>query len=102
MAVCDAGKTFAEYLTDFEFIQALTCQYADPVGFTVTGMIVMAGLSLAIYIRTDSLMIPFALVLVSGGGLLSLVASPLIGFATILVIGVGAATLTWLYTDFSG
>lgn len=99
--VCDPTIGFAEYLQDFEFIKAMTCTYANAAGFLVTGLLVYGGISLAIYIRTDSLVIPFVLLLTTGGAVMAQIASVGTAVATIVLLTVGAGVMTYVYLAFS-
>jgi hypothetical protein len=99
--MCSAGLKGYEYLTDFEFIKAFTCTFADSMGLLVFGMLVYGGVSLSIYIRTGSAMIPLVLLLLTGGVVMSQVAAPVVGVATILLLVMGAGILTILYRRYS-
>lgn len=100
-SVCDAGTAGYEYLTNFEFIKAFTCTYANAAGFLVVGLLVYGGISLSIYIRTNSVVIPFVLLLLTGGAVMTQVASVATGLATVLLLTVGAGLITYLYVQYS-
>jgi len=99
--MCEAGKDFGDYITNFEFIKAPTCTFADPVGFLVVGLIVYAGISLSIYIRTGSVLIPTVLILLTGGVVMTQLAAPATAVAGILILTVGAGVFTYLYYRYS-
>lgn len=99
--VCDPAIGFGEYLADFQFIKAMTCTYANAAGFLVTGLLVYGGISLGIYIRTGSVLIPFVLVLTTGGAVLAQIASVGVTIATIILLTVGAGVMTYVYLAFS-
>lgn len=101
MAVCDGTTTGVEYLTDFEFIKAVTCTYADPMGLLVFGLIVYAAIALSIYIRTDSITIPVVLLFLVGGAVTPQLAGPAAAVATVGVLVTGAAALTLVYVKLS-
>ncbi len=97
MAVCSASTTGFEYLLQFEFIKAVTCTYANAAGLLVTGLLVYGSISLSIYIRTGSVIIPFVLLLLTGGAVMSQVAGVATAVATLVLLATGAGTLTYLY-----
>lgn len=100
-ALCDPAMGGTDYLLNFEFIKAISCTYANAAGLLVTGLMVYGAISLAIYIRTDSVTIPAVLVLLTGGAVLSQVAAPAMAVATVLVLTTGAGTITILYYRYS-
>ena len=100
-AMCDASQSFADYLTNWEFVKAFTCQYANTTGFVVLGLIVYGAISSSIYIRTGSFIIPFGLLLMAGGAALSQMASVAIPVAVLLILVVPAAVMAYLYAQYS-
>jgi len=99
--VCDPNVSGFAYLLDFEFIKAFSCTYANAAGFLTTGLLVYGAISMAIYIRTNSVMIPFVLLLLTGGAVMTQVASVAVGIATILLLVTGAGVITYLYTQYT-
>lgn len=93
-------KSFAEYMLDWEFVEAFTCQYADTTGFLVLGLLVWGAISSAIYIRTDSFIIPFGLLLMTGGAVLSQMAQVAVPIAVMLVLVIPAAVTAYLYWQY--
>lgn len=98
---CSADKSGPEYLTDFQFIEAVTCTYADPVGMLVLGMVVYSAIGLSIYIRTGSAIIPTILLFLTGGAVMAQVAAPFTAAATILVLVAGGGVVAYLYHRYS-
>lgn len=99
--VCEAGLSGVEYLMDFEFLQAVTCTYADAAGLAVVGTMVLGGIAASIYIRTGSLLIPFGLVLMTGGATMTFVAGPLLGLVTVMLLLLASGIVTILYNEYS-
>lgn len=99
--MCSAGMKGYEYLTQFEFIKAFACTFANSMGLYVFGTLVYGGIAISIYIRTGSAMIPLVLLLLTGGVVMSQVAAPAVGVATILLLVMGAGVLTILYREYS-
>lgn len=97
MMVCDPNTSEIAYLLNFEFIKAFSCTYFNSAGMLVTGLLVYGGISLSIYIRTDSVLIPTVLMLITGGAVLSQVAAPAIRVAGLLLVTVGAGAVAYLY-----
>ena len=95
--VCDPNTSEIAYLLNFEFIKAFSCTYFNSAGMLVTGLLVYGGISLSIYIRTDSVLIPTVLLLITGGAVLSQVAAPAVRVAGLLLVTVGAGAVAFLY-----
>lgn len=94
-------KTGPEYLTDFEFIKAFTCTYVADLGFLTVGLIVWAAVSLAIYTRQGSAIIPVVLLFMFGGVVSSQIAGVGNPFVVLLVVLVPAGTFAYLYYRYS-
>jgi hypothetical protein len=99
--VCAGDKTFADYMGDFAFIKAISCQYAVGGSLLVAGGLVVGGVVSSIYIRTGSPVIPGILILLTGGAVLEVSPAPVIGLATLLVLLLGAGVITLGYRAFS-
>lgn len=99
--ICDASKDFGDYITNFEFIKAPTCTYANETGWLVMGLLVYGGISLSIYIRTDSMVIPTVLLLVVGGAVMAQVAAIGAPFAVLLLVGIPAGVIALAYYIYS-
>ena len=99
--MCDANKDFAEYLLDWEFVEAISCQYAGVIGFPVFAMLVWAAVGGAIYIRTDSFLIPFGLLLFTGGAVISQMASLALLPAVLITLFIPALAITALYVRYN-
>jgi len=99
--ICDSSKTFADYLTAFEFIKAPVCTYADPLGWLVMGLLVYGSVVMSIYIRTNSLIIPTVLVLLLGEVVLVQVAAVANPFVILLLTGVPAGLVAIAYYLYS-
>lgn len=91
------GGAGHELITEFEFIRAFTCTYADVVGLLVLGMIVYGAVSLSIYIRTGSVIIPLVLLMTTGGATVAAMSPPAVTAATLLVLFGGGGAIAYLY-----
>lgn len=100
-AMCDASKSFADYLTAYEFVKAFTCQYANTTGFVVLGLVVYTAISSSIYIRTGSFIIPLGLLMMLGGAALTQMASVALPVAVLLILVVPAGVMAFLYARYS-
>lgn len=101
LQMCDPNKNFVDRLTDFQFWEALTCQYADPIGFYVLGVLVYSGVALPIYIRTGSIGIPAVLLLIVGGLVLPQVAGIASGYVLIVTVLAIGGSITYLIYRFA-
>lgn len=99
--MCDPAISGPEYLLEWEFMKAVTCTYANVAGYLVTGLLVYGAVAISIYVRTGSVVIPFVLVLTTGGAVMSVVAPPATAIATVLILCVGAGAITVLYHRYS-
>lgn len=98
--MCDPSKDFADYMLNWEFVEAFTCQYADTTGFLVLGLLVWGAVSSAIYIRTNSFIIPFGLLLMTGGAVLSQMAQVAVPVAVLMVLVIPSAVTAYLYWQY--
>jgi len=101
LQLCSADKSGTEYLTDFEFVEAITCTYADSAGLLVTGLMVYGGMMIAIYATTDDIRIPGVLILLTGGAILPQIAAPGLTIAALVLLLVIAGVVTILYYRYS-
>lgn len=99
--MCDPTISGIDYLLNFEFLNAFACTYANVAGLLVVGLLVYGAISLSIYIRTGSVVIPFVLLLTTGGATLTQIATPGIAAATVVVLCTGAGAITFLYYRYS-
>lgn len=97
---CDPTKGFMEHMLDFEFWAAIGCQYAEPVGFYVFGLIVYTGVALPIYIRTNSITVPAVLLLIIGGVVMPQIAGVATPIARFLIVMSFAGSFVLLYYKF--
>lgn len=97
LQMCPSGQTAAEAFKQFEFVQAILCEYTAPAGLLPVGMIVFGAVAASIYVRTGSPIIPFGLLLLTGGVVMSTVSGVAVGFATILVLLVGGGVFAYAY-----
>lgn len=90
---CPDAANVSNTLSESRFLDAAVCPYSQRLTMPIFAAFVMVGIvNLPIYIKQDSVMIPFVLTLVVGGVVLSTVASILQGIAVTLLlftIGIG-------------
>lgn len=99
--VCDPTIDPSTYLSNFEFIKAFTCVYANSMGFLALGLLVYGAISARIYIQTGSAMIPVVLLLLTGGAVMTQVAAIGTTIAAVLFLTVGAGIITYVYWRYS-
>jgi hypothetical protein len=88
---CPSGSRFTGFFDAMsggamDLWNATFCTYAAPAGELTVGLLFYAAVSLAIFIRTGSPMIPFALVMLLGGTILAQMVGIVSTFAAILVL----------------
>lgn len=98
---CPTGVSGMGHLRNFAFLKAVVCTYASVAGILVTGLFVYGAVSLSLYIRTGSVVIPAVLLLLTGGAILPFVASPGVGIAAVLLLTVGGGAFAVLYYSYS-
>jgi len=75
-------------VSNYEFVDAFTCTFANATaGLAMLGTLVWFTIVTMSYIRTDSFAMPMVLTLLFGGAALSQVVAPVLGFASVLVLG---------------
>ena len=90
-----------QHLLDFEFWSAFTCPYANSVGFLTLGLIVYGAVAIPSYLVTNSIIIPFVLLLIIGPVVMAQVASPAVAIATVVLLVGGAGSMVMLYRQYS-
>lgn len=101
LQMCESGMTFADYLHQFDFVPAVVCSYSNRLTLPLLAMMVYAGVAVPIYLRTDSILIPFVLLLLTGGATVGQMAGPAAGLAAVVLLLVGSGTFTYLYYEYS-
>lgn len=96
MACTDWDGVYLDALKDGAFQDAILCPYQDNMGGVVFALFVYGAIGTAIYVRTDSIIIPFVLVLLTGGIVMTEVASIAVGLVItmlLFVVGIGPILL---------
>lgn len=101
LQLCAAEKSGVEYLTDFEFVESITCTYADAASLLIVGLLVWGSITLALYLTTGDVRIPVVLLLLTGGAIVPQVASPGVTIAVVGLLLTVAAMVTVLYYRYS-
>ena len=97
LQLCNPDKSGLDYLLEFEFIEAVTCTYAGPVGFGLVALVVYTAVAGSIYIRTDSLIIPLGILMMAGGAILTQMAPIATQYAVLLLLLLPAGIISYLY-----
>lgn len=101
VGICPGG-TLESYLFEFEFVKAFFCPAAESVGGPeVLFTFIFGAIGLSIFVRTGSAALPAILVLLTGGAVLSTLAAPALGMATLLILVIGAGSITYAYWRFA-
>lgn len=98
---CERGADMTAYLTNFEFVDAIVCQFVDPLGLLVVGLLIYGALAISFFIRTGSPMIPFALALLTGGAISGHIAGPGVAFAMIVMLTIIGGIPVYLYFSYA-
>ncbi|MFW5918080.1 MAG: hypothetical protein ACOCR0_01225 [Haloferacaceae archaeon] len=73
-----------------DFVEAVACPFVDAGGELLLGLLLFAGLGLAIAVYTESVTVPAVLMLLLGGLIISFIPGPMSNVAImVLVILVG-------------
>lgn len=86
---CPSGPRYTgalEAMKGFHLWEAAFCTYAVPAGELVVGLLFYGAVSLAIFIRTGSPIIPLILILILGGTILAQMVSIVSSFAAVLIL----------------
>jgi hypothetical protein len=87
---CPDGSRYNDALNaldnGFDIWEAAFCTYAVPAGELVVGLLFYGAVSLGIFVRTGSAMIPFILVLILGGTILAQMAAIVSQFAAVIIL----------------
>lgn len=89
MACPSSGPRYTEALdaiSNFQLWDAVFCTYAVPAGAEVVGLLFYGAISLGIFIKTGSVIIPFILILILGGTVLAQMMAVISSFAAIIVL----------------
>lgn len=90
-----------DYLEELEFIQAFTCTYAADIGFFAAGLIAWSAISLAIYTKQGSPIIPIILLFQFGGVVIAQSAHVLTPAIVVLIVAVPPGLGAVLYYRYS-
>jgi hypothetical protein len=85
-ACTGVGGDYMGAIGDGSFIAGFLCPYIDVVGLLGFGLLVYSAIGTTIYIRTGSVVIPFVLLIMIGGPILSQVASIGVAVATVVIL----------------
>lgn len=90
-----------DYLVDFQFIQAFVCTYSADIGFFTAGLMLWGAVSLAIYVKQGSAIIPAVLLFQFGGVVLAQSAAIVTPVVVVLILVVPAGIAGLLYYRYS-
>lgn len=90
------AEMFQTAMNDFDLWEAMFCIFATSMGEAVVGTLVYSAFGLAIFARTGSLIIPFVLLLILGGTILSQMLGIIGSFAGLIILVVAPLLVTGL------
>jgi len=89
---CSKYDPLTEALTDEAIRTAIGCGFQSQFGSTeVFGLIVLTGVFAVLWVRTESIIMPWTLFMLTGGIILPFLTSTAITIVMLAVAGVGAA-----------
>jgi hypothetical protein len=92
MVDCTKYESGTEALIDLAVRNAFSCAFEAQFGQAeIAGLMMMAAVGLSMWIRTDSLIMPWVVFMLTGSFILPLVTTPAIALAMLVIAGVGAA-----------
>lgn len=84
----DAADLMWTAVSNAEYVQAFTCTYANATqGLVVMGTLVWFAIVAMSFVRTGSFAMPVVYTFLFGGAVLAQVAAPVLGFASVLLLG---------------
>lgn len=88
---CPSGSRFTAEMfqtafENFELWDAMFCGYAGPLGEVLVGTIIYSAFALNIFLRTDSVMIPFVLAMILGGTILAQMFAIINAFVGLIIL----------------
>jgi len=90
MVECPDGRYTSELfqtaMENFDLWKGMFCAYGAPLGELVVGTVLYAAVGLNIFIRTESVMIPFVLALILGGTILGQMFAVINSFVAIIIL----------------
>jgi len=90
------AEMFQAAMEDFDLWEFAFCAYGGPLGELFVGTVVYAAFGLAIFIRTGSAIIPFVLLLILGGTILSQMLGIIGSFAGLIILLLAPLIVTGL------
>lgn len=98
------GTNATDYVNtggDVNLVQGAVCQYSEPFGIHLVGLLFWAGISLGLYIRTGSILMPYILTLVLGSVVLSFIAPIAVAMVVPMTLGIAGYVAPKLYRKYS-
>lgn len=90
------SEMFQTAMENFDLWEGLYCMYGTPMGELLVGTLVYSAFGLNIFLRTGSLIIPFVLLMILGGTILSQMLGIIGAFAGLIILIVAPLVLTGL------
>lgn len=100
----DPDSTCLEFIVEIEdrnFFCAAAGPFTGVLPLPVLGMVVWGALSMGLFIRTGSPIIPYVLLLLTGGAIGGVLAGPALSLITVLVLAVVGGVPLLLYINYA-
>jgi hypothetical protein len=91
-----SSGAFQTAMENLALWDAFVCPYAAPLGLVVVGTLIYSAFALNIFVRTESLIIPFVLVLLLGGTVLGQMVGVVGTFAAVIILVVAPLVVSAL------
>jgi hypothetical protein len=89
---CTDYPEYWQFLANFQFFDAIYCPFADLVGPLLFPLLVFGGLGVALYVYSNSLIMPLTLSIILGGVVVvQLPSGPVRLIGIVVLFGVGMA-----------
>lgn len=87
---CPSGRFSAELfdaaMSNFELWDAVICPFAGPTSMLLVGTVIYSGIGLNIFLRQDSVIIPFVLALILGGTVVGQTIGVISSFVAMIIL----------------
>lgn len=83
------SEMFNQAMQQFNLWEFTICPYGGPMSILLVGTVLYSGISINIFTRTGSIMIPFVLAMILGGTVLAQTLAIINSFAAVIIL-VGA------------
>lgn len=101
---CGDFNTGREFLANGQFFDAVYCHFSGQMGELLFGLMVFGTLAFAMYIYSDTVIVPFVVTLILAGVVLALLPAVVsqVAIVAIILVGVGSVIVLLLRMSRAG